>query len=117
MADRIIQTADLSIIERNLQIVGSKLQDIEDNVGSVDHKVVALNNELAALAREFEEYVVAQGKANLLPRRRHALFSLTMSSTRSTGIMMLSADRLRVFFRQMTWVWSASRRLILYQRS
>lgn len=38
MADRIIQTADLSIIERNLQIVGSKLQDIEDNVGSVDHK-------------------------------------------------------------------------------
>ena len=66
MADRIIQTADLSIIERNLQIVGSKLQDIEDNVGSVDHKVVALNNELAALAREFEEYVVAQGKANRL---------------------------------------------------
>ncbi len=66
MADRIIQTADLSIIERNLQIVGSKLQDLEDNVGSVDHKVVALNNELAALTREFEEYVISQGRANRL---------------------------------------------------
>ena len=32
MADRIIQTADLSIIERNLQIVGNKLQDLEDSV-------------------------------------------------------------------------------------
>ena len=66
MAERIIELADLSIIERNLQIVGNKLQDLEDNVGSVDHKVVALNNELAALTREFEEYVLSQGKANRL---------------------------------------------------
>ena len=66
MAERIIETADLSIIERNLQLVGSKLQDLEDNVGSVDHKVVALNNELAALTREFEEYVISQGRANRL---------------------------------------------------
>ena len=66
MAERIIEVADLSIIERNLQIVGNKLQDLEDNVGSVDHKVVALNNELAALTREFEEYVLSQGRANRL---------------------------------------------------
>ena len=66
MAERIIEVADLSIIERNLQIVGNKLQDLEDSVGSVDHKVVALNNELAALTREFEEYVLAQGRANRL---------------------------------------------------
>ena len=66
MAERIIETADLSIIERNLQLVGSKLQDLEDSVGSVDHKVVALNNELAALTREFEEYVISQGRANRL---------------------------------------------------
>ena len=66
MAERIIEAADLSIIERNLQIVGSKLQDLEDSVGSVDHKVVALNNELAALTREFEEYVISQGRANRL---------------------------------------------------
>ena len=66
MAERIIELADLSIIERNLQIVGNKLQDLEDNVGSVDHKVVALNNELAALTREFEEYVISQGRANRL---------------------------------------------------
>lgn len=66
MAERIIEVADLSIIERNLQIVGNKLQDLEDSVGSVDHKVVALNNELAALTREFEEYVISQGRANRL---------------------------------------------------
>ncbi len=66
MAERIIELADLSVIERNLQIVGNKLQDLEDNVGSVDHKVVALNNELAALTREFEEYVISQGRANRL---------------------------------------------------
>ena len=66
MAERIIELADLSVIERNLQIVGNKLQDLEDNVGSVDHKVVALNNELAALTREFEEYVLSQGRANRL---------------------------------------------------
>ena len=66
MAERIIEAADLSIIERNLQLVGSKLQDLEDSVGSVDHKVVALNNELAALTREFEEYVISQGRANRL---------------------------------------------------
>ena len=66
MAERIIEVADLSIIERNLQIVGNKLQDLEDGVGSVNHKVVALNNELAALTREFEEYVLAQGRANRL---------------------------------------------------
>lgn len=66
MAERIIQTADISIIERNLQIVGSKLQDLEDNVGRVDHKIVALNDELATLTREFEEYVVSQGRANRL---------------------------------------------------
>ena len=66
MAERIIQTADLSIIEQNLQIVGSRLQDLEDNMGSVDHKVTALNSELAALTREFEEYVISQGRANRL---------------------------------------------------
>ena len=66
MAERIIEAADQSIIERNLQLVGSKLQDLEDSVGSVDHKVVALNNELAALTREFEEYVISQGRANRL---------------------------------------------------
>ena len=66
MAERIIELADLSVIERNLQIVGNKLQDLEDSVGSVDHKVVALNNELAALTREFEEYVISQGRANRL---------------------------------------------------
>ncbi len=66
MAERIIQTADLSVIERNLQVVGSKLQNLEDNVNGVDHKVVALNDELAALTREFEEYVISQGRANRL---------------------------------------------------
>ena len=85
MAERIIEVADLSIIERNLQIVGNKLQDLEDSVGSVDHKVVALNNELAALTREFEEYVISQGRANRLAQAETRLVQFDNELNKTYG--------------------------------
>ena len=66
MAERIIQTADLSIIERSLSVIVGRLDEVESGVGTVDSKVGALNNDLKALAREFEEYVLSQERANRL---------------------------------------------------
>lgn len=66
MAERIIQTADLSIIERSLSVIAGRLDEVESGVGTVDSKVGALNNDLKALAREFEEYVLSQERANRL---------------------------------------------------
>ena len=66
MADQIIQTADISKIERSLGDVRERLRTIETGVSTVDRKMSAINDDLAALTKEFEEYVLLQSRANRL---------------------------------------------------
>ena len=68
MADRIIQTADLSKIERNLSVIHSSVELVNNSVRQMDGNVKIINDEVGKLAKEFHEYVDIQNRAN-----RHAL--------------------------------------------
>ncbi|MDO4312447.1 MAG: hypothetical protein Q4C52_05130 [Eubacteriales bacterium] len=57
MADRVIQTADLSRIEQNLNIVFQNLDKLEGRVTQVNNNVNLVNDELTKLAEDFRDYV------------------------------------------------------------
>lgn len=57
MAERVIETADLSRIEQNLNIVFQNLDKLEGRVNQVNNNVNLVNDELARLARDFHDYV------------------------------------------------------------
>lgn len=64
MADKIISTADLSAIERNLSMIHDHLQQVNSNVVAVDSHVDTVEGELQALTDEFHTFVNQQVRAN-----------------------------------------------------
>ncbi|MFR0986182.1 MAG: hypothetical protein ACLSFZ_06340 [Frisingicoccus sp.] len=57
MAERVIETADLSRIENNLAIVFNNLDILDGRVQQVSNNVNFVSDELSKLARDFHEYV------------------------------------------------------------
>ena len=57
MAERVIETADLSRIENNLAIVFNNLDILDGRVQQVSNNVNFVSDELSKLARNFHEYV------------------------------------------------------------
>ena len=64
MAERIIQTADLSAIENRLDAAMRGIEVIATGLDDVDTKVVKVNDELSRLAADFNAYVRRQEFAN-----------------------------------------------------
>ncbi len=64
MSDRIIQTADLSIIEHNLKALHEAIGVVDSNIHAVDNHVDSVESALADLAERFDEYVTHQMLAN-----------------------------------------------------
>lgn len=57
MAERVIETADLSRIEHNLNVIFQNLDKLEGNVAVVNSNVRQVNAELTQLAQDFYDYV------------------------------------------------------------
>lgn len=57
MADRVIQAADLSYIERNLQALAGGINTVSQQVDTVDNRVGSVYAQLEDLTRKFEEFV------------------------------------------------------------
>ena len=64
MADRIIQTADLSAIENRLNVIRDQLDLVGSNVVAVDNHVDLVEDELDSLVEEFHTFVSQQVRAN-----------------------------------------------------
>ena len=64
MAERIIQTADLSAIENRLDAAMRGIEVIATGLDDVDTKVIKVNDELSRLAADFNAYVRRQEFAN-----------------------------------------------------
>lgn len=62
MAERVIETADLSRIEQNLNIVFQNLDKLEGRVSQVNNNVNLVNDELTRLAQDFRDYVQEAAK-------------------------------------------------------
>jgi len=63
MADRIIQTADLSNIHRGLTNLGSRIEDISGQIDVVDQNLNTTQQDLVNLWREFRDFVAADVRA------------------------------------------------------
>lgn len=57
MADRVIQTADLSAIESNLATIHHNISAIDTNVDAVNRNVNVVYDEIGSLAKDFHAYV------------------------------------------------------------
>ena len=64
MAERVIQTADITGIERRLDATIDGIQVIATGVGGVDTKVEQVNDELSKLTADFHAYVKRQEFTN-----------------------------------------------------
>lgn len=60
MADRLIQSADLSKIERNIQLIHSNIQALENDMSVVNNNMQVVYNEISALANEFHDFAYQQ---------------------------------------------------------
>lgn len=57
MADRIIQTADLTTIENNLTSMRRAIEQVDDSVANVNRQMNGVEVRLDALASDFRDYV------------------------------------------------------------
>lgn len=57
MAERIIQTADLSYIQRSLNVLSDEIDTVSANVGTVNDNIISVNEDLQELKREFNRFV------------------------------------------------------------
>lgn len=64
MADRIIQTADLSRIADRLNALNQSVSIVNSNVSIVDQHVDAVQGDLDTLKAEFHQFVHQQTLAN-----------------------------------------------------
>ena len=60
MADRLIQSADLSKIERNIQLIHSNIQALENDMSVVNNNMQVVYNEISALANVFHDFAYQQ---------------------------------------------------------
>lgn len=58
MSERIIHTADLSIIEGNLRKLSNHIHNVSDQVDTVNREVIETRANLDALIEEFKEFIV-----------------------------------------------------------
>ena len=63
MAERIIQTADLSNINRSLSALGNSLDQISGQIDVVDQNLNATQQDLVNLWQEFRDFVAADVRA------------------------------------------------------
>lgn len=105
MADRIIQTADLSGIERSLSVMRGQIQAIDANVETVNQNVRVVFNQVEQLADEFRTFVQAQILANRLGQAETKLIKIRQElekkyghydQVRRTATGILQADDLGV---------------------
>lgn len=57
VADRIIQTADLTTIENNLTSMRRAIEQVDDSVANVNRQMNGVEVRLDALASDFRDYV------------------------------------------------------------
>ena len=64
MAERIIQTADISGIEQRLDVTLDGIKAVRTGVDNVDVRVQQVNDEITQLAQEFNAFIKRQEFAN-----------------------------------------------------
>lgn len=92
MADRIIQTADLSTIGKNLEVLSDGIRVVHEDVVTtnkhvmnVDSNVRVVYDEVEKLKGEFLKYVDAQLKANRLQQARTTIISIRQELEKEYG--------------------------------
>ena len=68
VADRIIQTADLTTIENNLTSMRRAIEQVDDSVANVNRQMNGVEVRLDALASDFRDYYPEIGRASCRER-------------------------------------------------
>lgn len=92
MADRIISTANLSVIENGLQSISKNLSTLNSNIEVVDKHVDNVNSnvkvvydEIGALAKDFHDFVQIQVRANALSKAQQRVIQIRQEVEKKFG--------------------------------
>ena len=92
MAEYSISSANLNAIERNLNNINSSLNTLNSNIGVVDDHVNQVNSnvkvvydEVGALAREFQNFVQLQVRANTKSNAQQRLIQIRQELEKRFG--------------------------------
>ncbi|UNT93698.1 hypothetical protein [Allobaculum sp. Allo2] len=121
MADRIIQTADLSTIGKNLEVLSDGIRVVHEDVVTtnkhvmnVDSNVRVVYDEVEKLKGEFLKYVDAQLKANRLQQARTTIISIRQELEKNTDITMKFGAAVSEFYRRPTLIWSEKEQFLQF---
>lgn len=105
MSERVIQQADLSVIENSLNAINNNLDVVDSNLNTVNSNVKVVYDEVGTLAQEFHDFVNLQKKANRLGQAETRLVKIRQELekkyghydiVRRTTIGILQADDLGI---------------------
>ena len=105
MSERVIQQADLSVIENSLNAINNNLDVVDSNLNTVNTNVKVVYDEVGTLAQEFHDFVNLQKKANRLGQAETRLVKIRQELekkyghydiVRRTTIGILQADDLGI---------------------
>lgn len=85
MAEKIIEQADLSTIERNLSVIHQKIQSLDSSVETVNDNVKVVYREIDSLAKEFHDFVDVQKRANRLGQAETRLVKIRQELDKKYG--------------------------------
>lgn len=85
MADRIIQTADLSTIEQNLVAANQQLHGLSNSVQQVNSNMKVIYDDLSKLSMDFQNYVNTQNRANRLVQAETRLVKIRQELDKKYG--------------------------------
>lgn len=85
MSDRVIQQADLSVIENCLGAIHVELETIDSGVGTVNNNVRIVQDKVGNLAREFHDFINIQQKANRLNQAETRLVKIRQELEKKYG--------------------------------
>ncbi len=85
MAERVIEQADLSVIENSLGAIHRDLETVDSNIGTVNSNVKVVYDEIGALAQEFHDFVNVQKMANRLGQAETRLVKIRQELEKKYG--------------------------------
>ena len=88
MSERVIQQADLSVIENSLNAINNNLDVVDSNLNTVNTNVKVVYDEVGTLAQEFHDFVNLQKKANRLGQAETRLVKIRQELEKNTGTMI-----------------------------